>query len=128
MDNVWVRYVMLAIGGSFGTIARYEISRLVQARFPGDHPWGTFFVNVSGCLVMGFATSLLSERFPVVAHWRYLVLIGFLGAYTTFSTFALDLFRAHTSGAWLVAGAYLIGSVACGYVALWAGIMLGRAI
>lgn len=123
-----IRYVMLATGGALGTIARYEISRLVQARFPGDHPWGTFFVNVSGCLVMGVATALLNERFPASAQFRYLVMIGFLGAYTTFSTFALDAFRAHTAGASVLAGSYVIGSVVAGYLALWAGMALGRSI
>lgn len=123
-----VTYVMLAIGGALGTIARYEISRFVQARVPGDHPWGTLFVNVSGCLVMGMATALLNERFPESAHWRYLVMIGFLGAYTTFSTFALDAFRAHTNGAWLIGGTYVIASVVVGYLALWAGVAIGRSI
>ena len=121
-----IRYVMIAIGGALGAIARYQVAILIQARVPAGFPWGTFIVNVSGCLVMGVATTLLTERLVVNPQWRYLVPIGFIGAYTTFSTFELELFRANTEGAWLVGGAYLVGSVVVGYLALWLGVILAR--
>ena len=122
------RYVMIALGGALGAIARYGVAATIQARVPAGFPWGTFVVNVSGCLVMGVATTLLTERLVVNPQWRYLVPIGFIGAYTTFSTFELELFRANTEGAWLIGGAYLVGSVAAGYVALWLGVILARAV
>lgn len=122
------RYVMLALGGALGTIARYEVATRVQMRVPAGFPWGTFAVNVSGCLVMGIVTTLLTERLVSNPQWRYLVPIGFIGAYTTFSTFELELFRANTEGAWLIGGAYLLGSVLAGYIALWLGVILARTI
>jgi CrcB protein len=117
---------MIAIGGALGAIARYQVATMIQVRVAAGFPWGTFCVNVSGCLVMGIATTLLTERLVVNPHWRFLIPIGFVGAYTTFSTFELELFRANTEGAWLIGGAYLVGSVLAGYIALWLGVILAR--
>ena len=122
------RYVMIAIGGSLGAIARYAVATMIQARIPAGFPWGTFVVNVSGCLVMGVATTLLTERLVVNPAWRFLVPVGFIGAYTTFSTFELEAFRANTEGAWLIGGAYVAGSVVAGYLALWAGVVAARVV
>ena len=122
------RYVMIGIGGFLGAIARYQIAVMIQARVPAGFPWGTFVVNVSGCFIMGIVMTLLTERLIVNPEWRFLIPIGFIGAYTTFSTFAYELFQANTEGAWLVGGAYLAASVIAGYVALWAGVVLSRVI
>lgn len=121
-----MRYLMIAIGGALGALARYQVATVIQERVAAGFPWGTFWVNVSGCLVMGIATTLITERLVVNPQWRFLVPIGFIGAYTTFSTFELELFRANTEGAWLIGGAYLVGSVVAGYVALWLGVILAR--
>jgi len=120
------RYLMIALGGALGAVARYQVAAMVQARVATGFPWGTFWVNISGCLVMGIATTLLTERLVVNPQWRFLVPIGFIGAYTTFSTFEMELFRANTEGAWLIGGAYLVGSVVAGYIALWLGVVLAR--
>ena len=119
--------MMIALGGALGAIARYELTALIQARIPADFPWGTFIVNITGCLVMGVAMTVLTDRL-VHADWRFLIPIGFIGAYTTFSTFELETFRAVTDGAWLVGGLYVVGSVLAGYVALWLGVVLTRLI
>lgn len=119
---------MIGIGGALGAIARYQLAALIQSRIPAGFPWGTFVVNVSGCLVMGVATTLLTERLVIHPNWRYLVPIGFIGAYTTFSTFELETFRAIADGAWLVGGLNVVASVAAGYAALWAGLILARMI
>jgi CrcB protein len=121
------RYVMIAVGGALGAIARYQLTALVQARTPLGFPWGTFVVNVTGCLVMGVAVTLMSDRL-VHPNWRFLIPIGFIGSYTTFSTFEIDALRAVTEGAWVVGGLYVAGSVLAGYVALWLGIVLTRLI
>jgi fluoride exporter len=123
-----IRYVMIGIGGFFGAIARYQVAVLIQTRVAAGFPWGTLVVNVSGCLVMGVVATLLTERLVVNPHWRFLVPIGFIGAYTTFSTFEYELFQANTEGAWLISGAYLMASVVAGYAALWAGVILSRLI
>lgn len=121
-----MRYALIALGGALGAVARYQVAATVQQRLPAGFPWGTFVVNVSGCLLMGLVTTVLTERVAGYAEWRYLVPIGFIGAYTTFSTFELEIFRAGAEGAFLIGGVYLVGSVAVGYAALWAGIVLGR--
>ncbi|HEY6357927.1 MAG TPA: fluoride efflux transporter CrcB [Vicinamibacterales bacterium] len=123
-----MRYVMIAIGGSLGAIARYQVGNAIQARVPAGFPWGTFVVNVTGCLIMGLTTTLLTERLVVNPAWRFLIPIGFIGAYTTFSTFELETFRANTEGAWLIGGLYAVGSVAVGYLALWAGVVAARVL
>jgi len=123
-----MRYVMIGMGGALGAIARYQVSAMIHARVPIGFPWGTFIVNVSGCLAMGFVMTLLTDRLVLNPEWRYLVPIGFLGAYTTFSTFAYEAFAANLEGAWPVAAAYVASSVAVGYLALWAGVVLGRSV
>jgi fluoride exporter len=122
------RYAMIGIGGALGAIARYQLAAMIQSRIPAGFPWGTFVVNVSGCFAMGVVTTLLSERMVVHPNWRYLVPIGFIGAYTTFSTFELETFRAIGDGAWWIGGLNAAGSLTAGYVALWAGLLLARFI
>jgi fluoride exporter len=122
------RLLFIGVGGALGSIARFEVTAFVQSRMGGPYPWGTFVVNVTGCLLMGVAMALLTARQPASEAWRYLVPIGFVGAYTTFSTFEVDLFSANASAAWFVSIAYLAGSVVVGYVALWAGMLLGRSL
>ena len=120
------RYLMIALGGAMGAVARYQVAAAVQSRVPVGFPYGTFVVNVSGCLVMGFVTALLAERLVVHPNWRFLIPIGFIGAYTTFSTFEMETFLAVTERSWLIASANVIGSVIAGYVALWAGVIAAR--
>ncbi len=119
---------MIAVGGAAGAIARYQVASFVQARVPVGFPYGTFVVNMTGCLIMGFVTALLTGRLVVHPNWRFLIPIGFIGAYTTFSTFELETFTAVSEGAWLVAAANVIGSSVCGYLALWMGFAAGRAL
>ena len=121
------RYVMIALGGALGAIARYQLAAMIQARVPVGFPWGTFVVNVTGCLVMGVATTLLTDRL-VHPNWRFLIPIGFIGAYTTFSTFELETFTAVTDGAWRIAATNVAGSCLAGYVSLWAGFVAARVL
>jgi fluoride exporter len=122
------RYAMIGIGGALGAIARYQLAAMIQSRIPAGFPWGTFVVNVSGCFAMGVVTTLLSERMVVHPNWRYLVPIGFIGAYTTFSTWMLESWRLVEDGAWQLAAINIVGSVALGLVAVVAGLAVGRAL
>ncbi|HEY2905355.1 MAG TPA: fluoride efflux transporter CrcB [Vicinamibacterales bacterium] len=122
------RYAWIAIGGALGAIARHQMTAAIQSRVPLGFPLGTFLVNVSGCLAMGIVATLLADRLTVHANWRFAVPIGFIGAYTTFSTFEYDTFRAMNDGAWLVGGLNVLASVVVGYIALWLGVVLARAI
>ena len=120
------RYVMIALGGALGALARYQLALMIQTRVATGFPWGTFAVNITGCLVMGVAATLFTERLVVHPNWRFLIPIGFIGAYTTFSTFEYETFRAVTEGGWLIGAANVVGSVVAGYVALWLGVALAR--
>ncbi|PYR66960.1 MAG: fluoride efflux transporter CrcB [Acidobacteria bacterium] len=118
---------MIAIGGAAGAIARYQLAAMVQARIPVGFPLGTFVVNITGCLVMGVVMTLLTERLVVHPNWRFLIPIGFIGAYTTFSTFELETFRAITEGSWVIGLGNIAASVVAGYLALWGGVIAARA-
>lgn len=119
---------MIGLGGAMGAIARYQVAAMIQARIPAGFPWGTFVVNISGCLLMGIVMVLLSDRLVANPNWRFLIPIGFIGAYTTFSTFEMETFRAISEGAWLVGGLNVVSSVVAGYAALWLGVVLARAL
>jgi CrcB protein len=122
------RYAWIAFGGAFGALARYQLTTTIQSRLPLGFPLGTFLVNVSGCLAMGIVSTLLADRLALSPNWRFAVPIGFIGAYTTFSTFEFETFRAVNDGAWLVGGVNVVASVVVGYIALWMGVVLARAI
>ena len=119
---------MIALGGALGAIARYQVALSIQSRIPSAFPWGTFVVNMTGCFIMGAVTTLLSQKIGINENWRYLVPVGFVGAYTTFSTFELETFRAMTQGTAFVGGANVVASVLVGYVALWLGVVAARLI
>jgi CrcB protein len=122
------RYLMIALGGALGSLARYGVALWVQQRVGGTFPYGTFLVNVSGCLIMGIVMTLLTEGGALHPNWRFLVPIGFIGAYTTFSTFELETFRAIEEGGALVALSNVVFSVVVGFLALWIGVMATRRI
>jgi CrcB protein len=122
------RYAMIALGGALGAITRYQVTAVVQARMPAGFPWGTFVVNVTGCLAMGIVMTVMSERMSIHPSWRFLIPIGFIGAYTTFSAVEFDTFQAVNGGAVLAGAANAIGSMIVGYAALWVGVIVGRAL
>lgn len=81
----------VAIGGAFGSISRFTLSRWIQSMtHHKDYPWGIFVCNVLGCLLMGVLVGLLIDRFSLGPVWRAALLIGFLGGFTTFSSFSMD--------------------------------------
>jgi CrcB protein len=119
--------VYVGIGGFLGAIARYLIDGWVTARAGATFPWGTLAVNLSGSFVLGVLFALAVERGVVSADIRAPVLIGFIGAYTTFSTLTLESWRLVESGSYALGLANLIGSMVLGIVAVVGGLLLGRA-
>jgi len=119
---------MIGFSGGFGALSRYWIERFVARRYSGIFPLGTFLVNVSGAFLLGLAFTLMTERFLISPQLRSAVTIGFLGAYTTFSTLSLETFRLLEDGAYLYGAMNAVGSLVVGLVALWLGVVLGRAI
>jgi len=123
-----VPLILIGIGGFAGAIARYLVDGAVVERTGGGFPWGTLVINLSGSFLLGLLFALTTERALLPAEIRGPLMIGFLGAYTTFSTFMLESWRLVETGAWAAALANLGGSVALGLVAVVAGMTLGRAL
>jgi CrcB protein len=121
-------YVAVAVGGAFGAVARFAIDGWVSERTGGLFPWGTLFINLSGAFLLGLLATLAIDRSVLSPEIRPIAMIGFLGAYTTFSTWMLDCWRLMQEGAWALAAANLVGSVLLGLVAVGAGIALGRLV
>jgi CrcB protein len=94
----------------------------------GAFPWGTFAVNVSGSFIVGVLFTVLTERWLVAPWLRSSLTIGLLGAYTTFSTLSLESYRLLEDGAYGVAAANVLGSIAAGLAAVYAGVVVGRVI
>jgi CrcB protein len=113
--------VYIAIGGALGAVARYGVGGWVQDRTGFGFPWGTLVVNVLGALLIGFALRYL-EAVRLSPEVRALIIIGGLGAFTTFSTFSYETVALLEDGEWLRAGAYAVGSLALGLVAVYAGL------
>ena len=117
----------IAVAGALGALARYGVEGVVSNRWPGAFPWGTFVVNVTGAFLLGFLFVLLTERFTIDAWARSALTIGFLGAYTTFSTLSFETYRLIEDGAVGLAVANSLGSLAAGLVAVYLGVGAGRA-
>lgn len=118
----------IAIAGAAGALSRYAVEGIVSRRMSGAFPWGTMVVNLSGAFLVGFLFTVLAERFLVAPWLRSTLLIGFLGAYTTFSTLSLETLRLAQDGARLLALANGAGTLVAGLIAVYAGVVLGRAI
>jgi CrcB protein len=109
-------------------VARYVLDSAVSERWPSAFPWGTLAVNLSGTLILGFLFALTIERGVLPASSRAPLMIGFLGAYTTFSTLMLESWRLVEDGAVGIAVANIVGSCVLGLVAVFIGLAIGRAL
>ncbi len=117
------RYLCVLAGGGFGSLTRYLVSRFFTQQFPNSRfALGTFVINVSGSFLIGLLMTLIVERWKLSHYWQLTLVVGFLGGYTTFSSFEYDAYLATRGGQALIALAYLVGSVAFGYGAVWLGV------
>lgn len=117
----------VAIAGALGALTRYGVGLLVGERSAGAFPWATLIVNVSGSLALGALAVALSGRLGVSPAVRTAVTVGFLGAYTTYSTFSLETVRLIEEGAVATAVIYVVVSVFAGLLAAWIGLTAARA-
>lgn len=122
-----VACLLVGLGGFFGAIARYLVARASASLLGVAFPFGTFLINVSGSFLLGIVATLAGERFFHSSDQVRLVFaIGFLGAYTTFSTFEFETHALFEDGSWLLALINIFGSFIFGFMAVRVGIVLAR--
>ena len=122
------KYWLVGVGGFLGAIARYWLGTFIGSRLGIRFPYGTVAINISGSFLIGLVVTLLAQRTHWNASWGYLIPIGFIGAYTTFSTFELETLRSFQDGEMFYAFANVVVSVVIGFAAVWLGVITGRSI
>lgn len=120
------KILLLMAGGGLGTLARYLLAGATAQTFGARFPYGTLVVNLLGCFLAGFLVILIENKFSSFAHAKVLILVGFLGAFTTFSTFILETAHLIRSGQHAVAFANVMISVAIGFLLFELGILVGK--
>jgi fluoride exporter len=120
------RFLIVAFGGALGAMSRYGVALLVALFWKRDFPLATLLINVTGSFILGFFATFAAERTSLDPMWRLLVATGFVGAYTTFSTFEYETQRLTESGALWWGALNVITSVAAGFTAVQLGVILAR--
>ena len=122
LDVLWV-----GVGGGVGAIARYALGVWIAERLGTAFPWGTWIINVTGSLVIGLVLTVLTER-VVDPAWRLLLVVGFLGGYTTFSSYTFEALTLARAGEWPFALAYVLGSNVVGLLAVTLGVAVAHLV
>ncbi len=122
------KYLLIALGGSLGSIARVWVGSTVADKLGTRFPYGTFVVNLTACLIIGFSIELLDKRVGLSPDWRYLIPTGFVGAYSTFSTFEWETFSKLRIGDFPIAALYAVSSVFIGLIGVWCGVLLAGVV
>lgn len=128
MSQHWIQMLLVGVGGFLGANARYLVGLLVAAHLGSRFPFATFLINVSGSFLLGLLGTLAAERWlQHPEQVRLLLGVGFLGAYTTFSTFEYETHALIQDGEWLLASLNFVLSPLAGYVAVWLGVVAAQA-
>ena len=122
------KYFFIALGGALGSVARYVVGTSVTNRLGIRFPFGTLAINLSACLLIGLSMEILNRHTDFNPALRYLIPIGFIGAYSTFSTFEWEIFANLNSGAFWIATLYIATSLVFGLIAVALGAAVGRAV
>jgi CrcB protein len=122
------KLLWIAVAGALGTLARYWLAGVVQNAVGTMFPWGTAAVNLAGCLVFGALVAVMEGRFAISGETRIILLTGFMGAFTTFSTFVFETEQLLEGSEWALAAGNLALQNIVGLAALFAGLTLGRLI
>jgi len=123
-----MEYIWVGIGGFLGANARYLLSGQVAQRLGVGFPYGTALINLSGAFLIGIIVTVLTDRVVADPLWRQLIVVGFLGGYTTFSSYTFEAVTLLQDGRWDAALLYVVGSNLLGVLACFAGIVVARAI
>ncbi len=122
------KYLFIAAGGALGAITRYWVGSTVAGRMGTRFPYGTFVINMTACVIIGFSLTYLDKRAGLSPAWRFFIPIGFIGAYSTFSTYEWETLSTLRAGAFALAALYAVGSLIVGLAATWCGILLAETI
>jgi fluoride exporter len=125
-DVYMTKILLLAVAGALGAVARYGLAGLVQKLAGPVFPWGTVIVNLLGCLVVGLLWAMFEDKISVSAQTRIIVLVGFMGAFTTFSTFIAETGELLRTAQWAYAAGNIILQNAVGLLAFFAGNTIGK--
>jgi len=112
---------MVLVGGAVGSLTRFMLGTAIMERLGGRFPFGTVFINITGSFFIGFAMTFPTERTQLSPNWRFLLVVGFLGGYTTFSSFQWETLNLVRDGGRWLGLRNGIGSLLVGYVAVWLG-------
>lgn len=123
-----MEYLWVGIGGFAGANSRYIVSRIIADRLGGAWPYGTFVINLAGALLIGIIVTTLTERVIADPLWRQLVVIGFLGGFTTFSSYTFDAMALAQDGEWRASLLYVLSSNVLGLLCCYLGIVIARAV
>lgn len=115
------KYLLIATGGALGSIARYWVGSSIAGRMGIKFPYGTLIVNLTACVIIGFSMTYLGRRAEISPAWRFLIPVGFIGAYSTFSTYEWETLASLRAGAFYIAALYAVGSLFLGLLAVWGG-------
>jgi fluoride exporter len=122
-----MKYLLIVLCGGAGSLTRYVVGTAIVTRYGGRFPVvGTMAINVTGSFLIGLLMTLITERFETGSNLRPLLVIGFLGGYTTFSSFEWESYSAIRDGGYWIGLANIVGSVTLGYAAVWLGALLAR--
>lgn len=119
-----MKYLLVFVGGGVGSVVRYVTGAAIMSRLATQFPAGTMVINVAGSFLIGLVMTLLTERLDIDPNWRFLAVTGFLGGYTTFSTFEWETYMSVREGSLALGTLYVLGSVLLGF----AGVVFGAAI
>lgn len=122
------RFLLISLGAALGANARYWVSNWAAQRWGAAFPYGTILINLTGSLLIGLFLTLAAERFLIDPRLRLLLTVGFLGAYTTFSTYSFESYNLFARGQWLLAALNAFGSTIAGILAVGLGVFLGKSL
>jgi len=120
--------LLISLGAALGANARYWVSNWAAQRWGAAFPYGTILINLTGSLLIGLFLTLAAERFLIDPRLRLLLTVGFLGAYTTFSTYSFESYNLFARGQWLLAALNAFGSTIAGILAVGLGVFLGKSL
>lgn len=120
------KYLFIAFGGALGSMARYWVGSTIANRMGTKFPYGTFVINITACVIIGFSLTFLGKRAGLNPAWRFLLPVGFIGAYSTFSTYEWETLSTIRSGAFLLAAFYAVSSLILGLAAVWGGSVIAE--